>query len=126
MKRYVIDSIADICDFFADLSHRTGTPFYPEDDLALATDANGNTVFSQAEIDYFDDVILDCFVYCNDHHLDLHELFEEMQQDFICNRPPQKIAMRKTSAEQCFTVQNSSTHSGFVIASQRGFSGSCA
>lgn len=106
MKRYVIDSVADICDFFADLTWRTRTLFSPEDDLALVTDANGAAVFSQAEINYFDDVILDCFVYCNDHHLDLHELIEEMQEDLVANRPPQKIAMRKPSTERYFNGFN--------------------
>src|SRR4051812_46404579 len=81
MKRYVIDSVQDIRAFLTDLHLRTGAAFLPEDNLGGLFDAGGKTVFSKAEIAYFDDILLDCFVFCNDHHLDLHEIVESLQQE---------------------------------------------
>ena len=125
MKRYVIDSVADICDFFADLNRRTRLPFYPEDDLALVTDVNGVAVFSPAEIAYFDDVILDCFVYCNDHHLDLHELVEEMREYIVMHQPLQKIAMRKLPTEPFLKVQGAPSKCGHDVTNQKSYASGC-
>jgi hypothetical protein len=74
MKRYVIDSADSMVDFFADLYLRTRSRFAPEDDLSLMVDPNGGAIFSRAETAYFDDILLDCFVYCADHHLDIDDI----------------------------------------------------
>jgi len=90
MKRYVIDSVADIREFFADLYRKAKRPFAPEDLTTVLTES-GTAVFSKAEVAYFDDVILDCFVFCNDYHLDLHEIAEAVQQEFCMERSFAKI-----------------------------------
>ena len=95
MKRYVIDSVRDIRELFTDLQLRIQDAFSPEDDLETMVDAAGSAVFSKAEAAYFDDIILDCFVFCDDFHLDLHEIVEGIQQELrvttqpkpgVCNR----------------------------------------
>ena len=92
MKRYVIDSERDIREFFTDLHFRIRNAFLPEDDLATVVDKNGNAVFSKAEVAYFDELILDCFVFCNDYHLDLHEIVESVQQELRFNALVEPIA----------------------------------
>lgn len=82
MKRYVIDGTDDIRDFLFDLYMRTGKAFLPEDDLSEIAHQNGLPVFSKAEVAYFDDILLDCFVFCNDHHLDLDAIAETLRQEF--------------------------------------------
>jgi hypothetical protein len=97
MKRYVIDSVSDIQAFFSDIHERTQKAFSPEDDLADVRFENGAAVFSKAEVAYFDDIILDCFVYCNDHHMDLHEIVEGLQQvsAIALRQPPFKAVPNK-------------------------------
>ena len=85
MKRYVIDSVDSIRTLFADLFARTGTPFLPESDLAEWVDAAGVPVFSKAELAYFDDLILDCFVYCTDHHLDIDAIADQAEMTYNLN-----------------------------------------
>jgi hypothetical protein len=88
MKRYVIDSTKDIEEFFTDLHFRTRKHFSPEDDLETLLDSSGVAIFSKAEAAYFDDVILDCFVFCSDHRLDLHEIVEGLQEQLRVQPPP--------------------------------------
>jgi hypothetical protein len=88
MKRYVIDSIKDIQEFFTDLHLRTRKSFSPEDDLESLLDSSGAAVFSKAEAAYFDDIVLDCFVFCSDHRLDLHEIVEGLQQQLRVHQLP--------------------------------------
>lgn len=94
MKRYVIEDAGDIRDFFFDLYMRTGKAFLPEDDLAELQHQNGTPVFATAEAAYLDDILLDCFVFCNDHHLDLDEIAETVQRafGFALQRMPRPVA----------------------------------
>ncbi len=80
MKRYVIDSVESIQEFFTDLHLRTRQAVAAEVDLSELTDDRGSTIFSKIEADYLDNILLDCFVYCLDHHLDLDEIVEVVQQ----------------------------------------------
>jgi hypothetical protein len=87
MKIYHINSKEAIKEFFADIQSRYKQPFDPIDDLSLLTTENGQSLFSEEEAAYMDDVMLNCFVYCADHRLDIHDIAEEVHQELYCFSP---------------------------------------
>ena len=82
MKQYTITSADDIREFLFDLYMRTGNAFMPEDDLRDLCSPEGTAVLSKEEAAYLDEVLLDCFVFCNDHQLDLDAIAETVRQPF--------------------------------------------
>lgn len=81
MKIYHINSEEAVKEFFCELQSRYQQPFDPIDDIASLITKDGRPVFSAEEAAYLDDVMLDCFVYCSDHRLDIHDIAEEVQQE---------------------------------------------
>lgn len=80
-KRYTINSRESVKNFIYDLQVRVKRDFAPEDDFTDYKDEHGQPIFSQEEADYYDDVMLYCYIFCMDNSLDIHEIAEEVWRD---------------------------------------------
>ncbi|MBN9299984.1 MAG: hypothetical protein J0I41_23485 [Filimonas sp.] len=79
MKFYTINSIESMQQFFTDIIVNYDCSLSPDDSFKNIVDQNTNRVFTDEGAEYLDEVMTQCFDYCEVNGLDLYEFASEIQ-----------------------------------------------
>lgn len=80
MKQYKIDSIEAMKGFFRDIIVEQNVALMPDDDFAdYVKTGTDEPSFTQEEADHLNQVMTDCFQYCEENDFDIYEIAGEIQ-----------------------------------------------
>lgn len=79
MKRYDIDSVEAMQEFFSDVISIYGCTLHPDDLFSDMVDDKGAPAFKTEVASYLDQVMTECFVYCDRHDLGIYEIAGEVE-----------------------------------------------
>jgi hypothetical protein len=86
LKAYAMLDADDVKQFFYDLHQMLSVEFYPDDDFCLLTTEDDSTIFTEAQGQYLNRVMTNCFDLCDRLGIDIYDLAGEVQINVFRNR----------------------------------------
>lgn len=77
-----INSVDDIKTFLYELTALYKKEIFPEVDFSELLDDNNLPLFTMEQAEQYDEKMLDCFVFCNDHRIDISDVCAAVWREY--------------------------------------------
>ena len=74
----IISSEQDVRDVLEYMVSVLGTKFHPDDPVHEYEQFGGGLLFTESQADYLEDLLNQCYTYCEEHNLDIYEMTNEI------------------------------------------------
>ena len=82
MKKYTINNVDDVKQFFKDIHDLYPNEWHPDDDFHFFMKEDDTTrAFTDKEAEYLNIIMTNCFQYCDDNDIDVYDIASQIQKE---------------------------------------------